>query len=84
MKKLALFAFAVALTMVGYKNNNQPAKTQPVENEAVVYLTKEQVTTTNDPTDLLSRIDKQHGTHTIEWAEKIGLGTRKYHIVNID
>ena len=39
---------------------------------------------TNDPTDLLSRIDKQHGVHTIEWAEKIGLGSRKYHIVSID
>lgn len=38
----------------------------------------------NDPTDLLNRIDKQHGTHTIEHAEAIGLGTRKYHIVNID
>ncbi len=38
----------------------------------------------NDPTDLLSRIDKQHGIHTIEHAEKIGLGSRKYTIVSID
>ena len=30
------------------------------------------------------RIDKQHGVHTIEHAEAIGLGTRKYKIVNID
>jgi hypothetical protein len=36
------------------------------------------------PNDLLSRIDQQHGTHTIDWAEKIGLGTKKYKIVNID
>ena len=36
-----------------------------------------------DHTDHLSRI-KQHGLHTIEWAEKIGLGSRKYHIVSID
>ncbi len=42
------------------------------------------MTATNDPTDLLSRIDKQHGTHTIEHAEAIGLGTRKYTIVSID
>ena len=42
------------------------------------------VTDGNDPTDLISRIDQQHGTHTIDWAEKIGLGTRKYNIVNID
>ena len=34
--------------------------------------------------DLLSRIDQQHGTHTIDWAEKIGLGTKKYKIVDID
>ena len=35
-------------------------------------------------TDLLNRIDKQHGVHTIEHAEAIGLGSRKYTIVNID
>ena len=42
------------------------------------------VSATNDPTDLLARIDKQHGIHTIEHAEAIGLGSRKYHIVSID
>ena len=47
-------------------------------------INNQQVTATNDPTDLLSRIDKQHGVHTIEHAEAIGLGTRKYHIVSID
>lgn len=30
------------------------------------------------------RIDKQHGTHTIEHAEKIGLGSRQYKLVSID
>ncbi len=39
---------------------------------------------TNDPTDLLSRIDKQHGIHTVEHAEKIGLGSRQYKLVSID
>ena len=39
---------------------------------------------TNDPNDLLSRIDKQHGTHTIEHAEAIGLGTKTYTIACID
>ena len=34
--------------------------------------------------DLLKRIDRQHGTHTIDWAEKIGLGSKKYTIINID
>ena len=37
-----------------------------------------------DPTDLLNRIDKQHGVHTIEHAAKIGLGNRKYTLVEID
>lgn len=47
-------------------------------------INNQKVTAKNDPTDLLKRIDKQHGTHTIDWAEKIGLGSKKYTIVNID
>lgn len=35
-------------------------------------------------TNFLSRFDKQHGIHTIEYAEKIGLGTRKYKKVSIE
>lgn len=38
----------------------------------------------DDNTALIQRIEKQHGIHTVEHAEKIGLGTRKYHIVSID
>lgn len=26
----------------------------------------------------------KHGTHTIDWAEKIGLGSRTYELINID
>lgn len=37
-----------------------------------------------DATALKARIEKQHGVHTVEHAEKIGLGSRKYHIVKID
>ena len=47
-------------------------------------INNQQVTAKNDPTDLLRRIDKQHGTHTIEWAEKIGLGSRTYKLISID
>ena len=36
-------------------------------------INQQKVTATNDPTDLLSRINQQHGTHTIDWAEKLGL-----------
>lgn len=38
----------------------------------------------NNPEPLLERIKKLHGTHTIEWAEKIGLGSRKYELISID
>lgn len=38
----------------------------------------------NNTKPLLDRIAKQHGTHIMEWGEKIGLGSRKYEIINID
>ena len=62
------------------------ASTDPValDQACIDIINQQKVTATNDPTDLLSRIDQQHGVHTIEWAEKIGLGSRKYHIVSID
>jgi hypothetical protein len=62
------------------------ASTDPValDQACIDIINNQKVTATNDPTDLLSRIDKQHGTHTIDWAEKIGLGTKQYTLVNID
>ena len=33
---------------------------------------------------LLDRIAKQHGTHTVDYAEQIGLGSKKYVLINID
>ena len=41
-------------------------------------INQQKVTAKNDPTDLLKRIDKQHGTHTIDHAAQIGLGSKKY------
>lgn len=38
----------------------------------------------NDPSHLQERINSRHGTHTIEWAEKIGMGSTKYNLVSID
>lgn len=38
----------------------------------------------NDNAPLKERISSRHGTHTIEHAEKIGLGSRKYQLVSID
>ena len=43
-----------------------------------------QVSEDNDNRPLIERINQQHGIHTIEWAEKIGLGTRQYDLVSID
>ena len=62
------------------------ASTDPValDQACIDIVNQQKVTATNDPTDLLSRIDKQHGVHTIEHAEAIGLGSRKYRIVSID
>ena len=62
------------------------ASTDPValDQACVDIINNQEVTATNDPTDLLSRIDQQHGVHTIEHAETIGLGTRKYRLVSID
>ena len=62
------------------------ASTDPValDQACVDIINQQKVTATNDPTDLLSRIDQQHGVHTIEHAEAIGLGTRKYNLISID
>ena len=62
------------------------ASTDPValDQACIDIINNQEVSATNDPTDLLSRIDKQHGIHTIEHGEAIGLGTRKYHIISID
>ena len=62
------------------------ASTDPValDQACIDIVNNMELTDTNDPTDLRARIDKQHGIHTIEHAEALGLGTRKYHIVSVD
>lgn len=37
----------------------------------------------NDNKPLMERINSRHGTHTIDYAEKIGLGSKKYTIVEV-
>ena len=41
---------------------------------------------TNEPgkEELLERINSRHGTHTLEAAEKLGLGSQKYTLVTIE
>ena len=62
------------------------ASTDPValDQACIGIINQQKVTAKNDPTDLLNRIDKQHGTHTIDWAEQIGLGSKTYQLINID
>jgi len=38
----------------------------------------------NDNGPLMQRINSKHGTHTIEYAESIGLGSRTYDLISID
>jgi len=38
----------------------------------------------DDEKPLIQRINRQHGTYITEYAEKIGLGSKKYELINID
>lgn len=38
----------------------------------------------DDSAPLIERIETRHGTHILPYAEGIGLGTRKYRIINLD
>jgi hypothetical protein len=38
----------------------------------------------DDNKPLIQRINRQHGTYITEYAEKIGLGSKKYELINID
>lgn len=37
----------------------------------------------DDNKPLIERITSRHGTHTIDHAEKIGLGSKKYKLVKL-
>ncbi len=37
-----------------------------------------------DSASLVRRMERQHGIHTLEHAEEIGLGSRTYTLINID
>ena len=38
----------------------------------------------DDASALIRRIESLHGTHTVEYAEQIGLGTQAYNLINLD
>ena len=62
------------------------ASTDPVALDQACYdLVHRHVNVEDDNAQpLVDRIAQMHGVHTIEHAEKIGLGTRRYRIVSID
>lgn len=37
----------------------------------------------NNPAPLIKRIHKKHGTHTVDYAAQIGLGTKRYKIIEL-
>ena len=43
-----------------------------------------QSTSSDNAQPLINRINQRHGTHTVEYAEQIGLGSQQYTLVNID
>lgn len=43
-----------------------------------------QSTSGDDSTPLINRINRQHGTHIVEYAEQIGLGTQSYSLIDLD
>ena len=38
----------------------------------------------DDNKPLIERINRQHGTHTVDYAAQIGLGSQQYELINID
>lgn len=38
----------------------------------------------NDNKPLIERINSRHGTHIVDYAEQIGLGSKKYELIDID
>ncbi|MBR1660616.1 MAG: DUF362 domain-containing protein [Oscillospiraceae bacterium] len=57
------------------------ASTDPVALDQACY---DLVAKAEGNTALMNRIERQHGLHTLEHAEEIGLGSRTYTLVNID
>ena len=62
------------------------ASTDPVAlDQACLDLVFNHTPAENDnPAPLIERIKTRHGTHTVDHAEKLGLGTKSYILTNID
>ena len=62
------------------------ASTDPVALDQACYdiVTKIHNDEHNNTKPFLNRVAKQHGTHIMEWGEKIGLGSRTYKLISVD
>ena len=62
------------------------ASTEPVAlDQACLDLVFNHVSTAGDDAKpLQDRINRQHGTHTVDYAAQIGLGSQKYELISID
>ena len=73
-------------TPVALKDIGILASTDPValDQACIDLVLGQEQTADNDVASMKERIESRHGIHTVEHAEKIGLGSRKYTIISID
>jgi hypothetical protein len=73
-------------TPVALKDMGILASLDPValDQACIDLVLGQEQTDENDVASMRERIESRHGIHTVEHAEQIGLGSRKYHIINID
>lgn len=63
-----------------------PASLDPValDQACLDHVLRHHSTDGDDSHPLIERISSRHGTHTVDYAEKIGLGTKNYRIVPLN
>ena len=73
-------------TEPGLKDMGILASTDPValDKAALDLVFNHESVEGDDAQPMIDRIKKLHGTHIIDHAEKIGLGTTKYEIINVE
>ena len=73
-------------TPVALQDMGIMASTDPValDQACIDLVLGQEQTADNDVASMKERIESRHGIHTVEHAEKIGLGSRKYTIISID
>ena len=71
----------VALQDIGIMASTDPVA---LDQACIDLVLGQEQSADNDVASMKERIESRHGIHTVEHAEKIGLGTRKYHIISID